>query len=85
MPITGTSPATPSTPDAPSRKTVQYFEMGPRGLCRDGWKAVTATRPGRPMTKSLGLYHVENDSECHDLAAVKPEKVAELVAVVGRG
>ena len=41
-----------TTPDAPSRKTVQYFEMaGHRGIYADGWKAVTAPHRGRAVRR----------------------------------
>ena len=84
MPITGTSLRYSfDAPDAPSHKTVQYFEMGGhRGLYADGWKAVTRHTAGTPYDEEVWeLYHVEADfSECHDLAAAMPEKVAELVA-----
>ncbi len=69
-------------PDAPGRKAVQYYEMmGHRALYLDGWKAVTRHRPGVPFDEDdWELYHLAEDrSECHDLAAEQPDRVAELV------
>jgi arylsulfatase len=77
---------------APGRHTTQYFEMfGSRGIYHDGWKAVTF-KPLGPMyndgldpaapfdTDVWELYHVATDlSECDDIAANHPDKVAELV------
>jgi arylsulfatase len=83
MPITGVSLAYTLTDGAaPSRKHVQYFEMmGHRGIYRDGWKAVTRHTPGVPFEDDAWeLYHVADDrSECVDLAAEQPERLAELV------
>jgi arylsulfatase A-like enzyme len=85
MPVTGTSMAYTLAPDAtdePSRKAVQHFEMfGHRALYLDGWKAVTRHRPGTPFDDDVWeLYHLDVDpSECHDLAAEEPERLAELV------
>jgi arylsulfatase len=72
---------------APTRKTVQYYEMiASRALWADGWKAVVEQPQGDPLTDEIlarqkwELYHVENDfSECEDLADRHPEKLAELV------
>ncbi len=84
LPVTGTSMGYcfAAEPDAPSRKQVQYFEMmGHRALYADGWKAVTRHQSGTPFDDDRWeLYHVAEDpSECRDLAAEMPEKVAELV------
>ncbi|HYI62285.1 MAG TPA: arylsulfatase [Acidimicrobiales bacterium] len=83
MPVTGVPLTyTFTDPEAPSRKHVQYFEMmGHRGLYAEGWKVVTRHQPGTSFDDDTWeLYHVEVDrSECHDLAAARPEKVAELV------
>lgn len=68
--------------DAASPKTVQYFEMmGHRGIYVDGWKAVTRHQSGMSFDDdSWELYHVAEDrSECHDLAAERPEVLAELI------
>ena len=82
------------TPDAPAHRTTQYFEMlGSRGIYHDGWKAVTfkplgpmyndGLDPDAPFEDDVWeLYHVAEDfSECHDLAAEEPERLAELVAL----
>ena len=66
-------------------RRVQYFEMlGCRALYRDGYKAVTY-HPIQSDEPALGddrweLYDVRVDpSECHDLAAARPELLAEMV------
>ena len=84
MPVTGTSMVSSfdAAPDTPSAKNVQYFEMmGHRGIWADGWKAVTRHLAGVPFDDDQWeLYHVEVDrSECHDLAADEPERLAALV------
>ena len=83
MPVTGTPMNyTFAAPDAPDAKTVQYFEMsGHRALYADGWKAVTKHQPGTPFEDDeWELYHLAEDrSECRNLAAAHPEKVAEMV------
>jgi arylsulfatase len=85
LPVTGTSMAYSfDAPGAPTRKPVQYFEMiGHRGLWHDGWKAVCRHTPGTSFDDDpWELYHVEVDrSECHDLAAEMPEKLAEMIAL----
>ncbi len=69
----------------PEVHTVQYFEMlGCRALYRDGFKAVTyqpiqVAQP-QPNDDAWELYDVRVDpSECHDLAADRPELLADLV------
>ena len=85
MPITGTSMAYTLTPDGavtPSHKTVQYFEMmGHRALYLDGWKAVTRHTPGVSFDDDdWELYHLAEDrSECRNLAAEQPERLAAMV------
>ncbi|MCU1351953.1 MAG: arylsulfatase family protein [Acidimicrobiales bacterium] len=83
MPVTGTSLAyTFDAPDAPTRKGAQYFEMmGHRAIISDGWKAVTRHQPGVPFDDDTWeLYHLAEDrSECDDLAAELPDKLAELI------
>ncbi len=71
--------------DATECRTTQYYEMfGCRALYHAGWKAVVS-HPFVQTDQSFDddvweLYHVELDaSECHDLASVRPDKVAELV------
>ena len=83
IPVSGTSLGYSfAAPDEPSHNRVQYFEMmGHRALYADGWKAVTRHTPGVSFDDDQWeLYHVAEDaSECTDLAASHPDKVAELV------
>jgi arylsulfatase A-like enzyme len=85
MPIAGTSFAyclSRDGRDEPGRKDVQYFEMmGHRAICLDGWKAVTRHDPGTPFDDDRWELYLltEDPSECHDLAAEQPARVAELV------
>src|SRR5664280_1108856 len=68
--------------DAPTNKHVQYFEMmGHRGIYAHGWKAITRHQPGvRFEDDEWELYHLTEDrSECHNLAAEMPDKVAALI------
>ena len=72
---------------APGAKTVQYYEMiGSRAIWADGWKAVVEQPQGEHLTEEAldaqtwELYHVAEDfSECNDLAAEHPEKLAALI------
>ena len=91
-PIEGVSFApTLSTASAPSAHITQYYEMlGSRALYHDGWKAVAFHTPpfinydGTDTRQPFAddkweLYHVAEDfAEVHDLAAERPEKLAEL-------
>ncbi|HYM29812.1 MAG TPA: arylsulfatase [Candidatus Cybelea sp.] len=85
MPVHGTSLAYtfPSEAGAArSKKQAQYFEMfGHRGIWSDGWKAVAYHEAGTPFENDKWeLYHLDKDfSECHDLAAARPEKLKEMV------
>lgn len=83
LPITGTSLRyTFADATAATRKTVQHYEsMGHRAIHADGWKAVTRHQHGVPYDDDVWeLYHLDADrSECVDLAATHPEKLAELV------
>ncbi len=83
LPIHGVSMAyTLDSPDEPTRKTTQYFEMfGHRGILHEGWKAVTFHPPGQPFEEDQWeLYHVDEDfSECRDLAESEPEKLREMI------
>jgi arylsulfatase A-like enzyme len=76
---------------APSRCTVQYFEMlGNRGIYKDGWMA--SARHGRLPWQTAGgggsfdddkweLYKLLDDfTQSTDLSAQNPEKVKELQA-----
>jgi arylsulfatase len=80
--------------DAPDAHVTQYYEMlGSRALYHDGWKAVVFHSPPmlaydgtdttRPFDEDVWeLYHVAEDfSEVHDLAAERPDKLAELEAL----
>jgi arylsulfatase len=87
-PLEGVSFAhTFADPGVPTKKAVQYYEMiGSRALWADGWKAVVEQPQGDALTEAIlagqkwELYHVASDfSECEDLAAKHPEKLAELV------
>jgi arylsulfatase A-like enzyme len=77
--------------DRSERHETQYFEMlGSRAIYHKGWKAV-AFHPVGPLYDDQDpnasfdddvweLYHVAGDlSECGDLAAERPELLAELV------
>ena len=69
-------------PDAPTTKHVQYYEMmGHRALYADGWKAVTRHQAGTPFEEDdWELYNLAEDrSECHNLAAAMPDRVAAMV------
>ena len=83
VPVAGTSMRYSfDDPDAPTRHRVQYFEMvGHRAIVSDGWKAVTRHQTGTPFDDDVWeLYDLSTDpSECSDLAAELPERVAELV------
>src|SRR6185436_12197002 len=52
-----------------------------RGIWENGWKAVTRHLAGVPFDDDQWeLYHVDVDrSECHDLAADEPERLAAMV------
>jgi len=83
MPLHGaTLLPTFSDGSVPAPRGTQYFEqMGHRGIYKDGWKATTYHNPGTPFDEDeWGLYDLTTDfSECHDLAAERPEKLAEMV------
>jgi arylsulfatase len=85
IPVSGTSLAYSfGAPDEPGHKRVQYFEMmGHRAIYADGWKAVTRHQPGVSFDDDdWELYHLDDDrSECRNLAAEQPERLAELVAL----
>jgi arylsulfatase len=72
----------PAAAAEPSRRDAQYFEMmGHRGMYVDGWKAVTLHEQGTPFDDDRWeLYDLTADpSECRDLAAEHPERLASLV------
>jgi arylsulfatase A-like enzyme len=70
---------------APERHTLQYYEMfGCRALYQDGWKAVTYhdiqfEEPGLDKAP-WELYDLRADpSECNDLAAAEPDRLAGMI------
>jgi arylsulfatase len=75
-------------PNADTGKDTQFYTMlGTRGIWHKGWFANTV-HPASPSGWShfdqdrWELYHIEGDrSQCHDLAAENPEKLAELEAL----
>jgi arylsulfatase len=69
---------------APSHRDTQYFEIyGHRGIYDHGWKAVTFHPLDAPFEKDVWqLYDLTKDvNERYDLAATRPDKLAELLAV----
>ena len=77
-------------PNAPSRHTLQYFEMlGSRGIYKDGWWAGAMNDPplgSLQLKLEVGqhweLYDLTHDySQDHDLAKKYPQKLNELEAV----
>jgi arylsulfatase A-like enzyme len=90
-PIEGVSLAyTFADPKAPSRHTIQYFEIfGNRAIYQDGWLAGTVHRAAwefKPRTTlendTWELYDTRVDfSLANDLAAKNPEKLKELQAL----
>ncbi len=82
LPVTGHSfAAAIDDPAAAVTNELQYFEMGgSRALVAGEWKAVSKHTAGADYdTEPWELYHLATDfSECHDLAADQPAKLAEL-------
>jgi arylsulfatase len=78
-------------PQAPSKRTTQYFEMlANRAIYHDGWVACTtplrlpwmAGTESSPDDFKWELYHIAEDfSESKDLAAENPAKLKELQSV----
>jgi len=87
MPVTGHSFRTPlGDAEAPATNTLQYFEnSGSRALIAEcegvWWKAVTKHNQGDDFdSEPWELYDLTGDpSECINLAAVEPQKLAQLV------
>jgi arylsulfatase len=79
-------------PDAPAPRSTQYFEMlGSRSIVHDGWKATTDhVSQGVPDEEALmlgsrdfdedhwALFHPDDFSEAHDVAAEHPQLVRDL-------
>ena len=85
-PLAGSSLAYtwPADAGAPTRHHTQYFEIyGHRAIWHDGWKLVTWHKGGTPFENDAWeLYDTTADfNEAHDLAALHPEKTAELLSV----
>src|SRR5699024_2216476 len=69
-------------PDRSDEPRTQYFEIfGHRAIYSDGWKAVAWHRRYSDFdTDQWELYHLTEDfSESNDLAAERPDKLAELI------
>jgi arylsulfatase A-like enzyme len=85
LPVTGHPfSAVLADPAVLATNTVQYFEnMGSMALVAGEWKAVLKHMPGTDWAaEAWELYHLASDrSECNDLAAQMPEKLAEMVAL----
>ncbi|GAA3567570.1 arylsulfatase [Nonomuraea rosea] len=83
LPVHGTSMRyTFADPAVPTRRTTQYFEMyGHRAIWHEGWKAVAYHERGTSYDDDRWeLYHLDDDfSECHDLAAERPDVLHELI------
>ena len=83
LPVTGRSFASLLADEtAPATNTLQYFESGgSRALVAGDWKAVCRHDKGADYdTEPWELYRLTDDwSECNDLAAQEPEKLAELI------
>ncbi len=92
LPVTGRSFAPVlASADASPANTLQYFEMaGSRALIaiegggtgdEAAWKAVSKHQAGVDYdTERWELYRLSDDwSECYDLAATEPHKLAELI------
>lgn len=83
MPVHGMSMRYTFDADPPtSRRHTQYFEMyGHRALWHEGFKAVAYHERGTSYDDDVWeLYDIETDfSECHDLAAERPELLHELI------
>ncbi|MCJ0903694.1 arylsulfatase [Rhodococcus sp. ARC_M6] len=67
--------------EAPHERGGQIYEMfGHRGYYEDGWEIVSRHIPLTPFDDAeYELYHLDEDpTECRNLAAEHPDKVAEL-------
>lgn len=88
-PLEGTSfAAALDDPDAETGKHTQFYTMlGTRGIWHDGWFAGTVHPPTASGPKGWSafdrdrweLFRIATDrSQCHDLAAEQPDKLADL-------
>ncbi|WP_329539866.1 arylsulfatase [Streptomyces sp. NBC_01358] len=75
-------------PGSASPKQTQFYSMlGTRAIWRDGWQASTIHAPapsgwGHFDQDKWVLHHLDHDrNQMHDLAAEKPELLAELIAL----
>ena len=89
IPLEGRSIAyTFDNPEAPSARTLQYFEMlGSRGIYKDGWWAGVRNRPPWNLSRLAAgihehpweLYDLARDfSQAQNLAVQYPEKLNEM-------
>ncbi|CAM3250298.1 arylsulfatase [Prescottella defluvii] len=82
-PLDGTSfAATLKDRVSATAHTEQYYEcFGERAYYRDGWEVVAIRKPLTPFDQDRWeLYDLSTDpTQCHDLAAEHPDRVAELV------
>jgi arylsulfatase A-like enzyme len=89
LPVTGHSFASVlRDPAEPATNRLQYFEMaGSRALVAErddgAWKAVCRHQPGADYdAEPWELYHLAEDwSECRDVAAERPDLLAELIGL----
>lgn len=75
-------------PEAPTGKSTQFYTMlGTRGIWHQGWFANTVHAASPAGWSHFDqdrweLYHIDTDrSQCRDLAAENPDKLAELQAL----
>jgi len=69
--------------DAKSLRNRQYFELeGNRGFIKDNWKIGSLQPPGAKLDlDNWMLFDLATDpTECHNLAAEKPELLTQLIA-----
>lgn len=82
IPVAGKSIlATMRSANAPSARTVQYFELrGNRAITQGKWRAVAIHRPGTDFALDRWqLFDTDADfAEAHDVAARYPAKLEEL-------
>jgi arylsulfatase A-like enzyme len=87
FPIEGVSFASSfNDADAKTAKSAQFYSMGgTMAIWSDGWKAVNLSPAAPDMWAEYGnqvweLFDTTSDpSECHDVSAEHPEKLAELI------